>query len=146
MSWSIKTLNLGDIEPCGFTLKSTALIRLGKYEIPTLQFADFAAYVLGGGKEGWKEIPQYVKKAVDTITPCVKDADKNIEYKLAKCRICEYKPSITERVKIGDYEIGTPEFAWFAVYILTGGICGWKETPWYVTKAMQEIDRKIMAK
>lgn len=146
MSLVLKTLNCGEIQPCGFTPKSTAMVRLGKYEIPTRQFADFTAHVLGGGQEGWKEIPNYIRSAVDAITPCVKNADKNIEFNLAKCRLCNYEPAIADKVKIGDYEIGTPEFAWFAAYILTGGMCGWKETPWYVTKAMQEIDRKIMAK
>ena len=145
MSLAIKTLSHGEIEPCGFTGRTTGLIRIGKYEIPTQQFAGFAAHVFSGGSEGWKEVPTYIKQAVDVITPSAReDLQKNIEYRLGKCRICTYEPSIANTVQIGDYKISTPEFTRLATYVLRGGFGGWKnETPWYVIKAAQEINKKI---
>jgi len=68
MSVSIRTINHGMVENCGFNGPDTSVVRIGEYEIPLDEFCSFAAYVLNGGLFGWQEhIPECVQKAVQTI-------------------------------------------------------------------------------
>ena len=46
-------------------------------------------------------------------------------------------------VRVGEYEIPTEEFVWFAAHILRGGIFGWDKVPPYVASAVKKIDEKL---
>ncbi len=143
MSTILKTLNHGELNNCGFCKPHTAYLRVGDYEIPTREFAGFAAYVLSGGKQGWQKTPPYIMQAVSKISQHIEIPESGLDVRLAKCRLCEYPEQIGEKVRIGKYEIKTEEFARFATHIIVGGIFGWKETPPYITKAAQELYKKV---
>jgi len=72
MSSTLKTLNKGDLEYCGFCGPITDRISIGIYEIDTKYFVEFASHIIVGGFFGWNDVPEYVKASVKYINDRLK--------------------------------------------------------------------------